>query len=313
MTGLYISDNEEKGMIPRIKYTPSCSDITSTIPKSMSFQRPSQRPAIQQQRPRGRSDSLDYDSESSGSPVIEHRDLKSRMRALMDAANGKSSDNCQNDADKYVNNRAKLREKQEETTKVAATAIENKSRNLNNQINRRTQGKDDEKVDRKAAMEKISQTFGYGEGPKVAQPPLVSAKERQAEKNKQEKSHPSKLSKQNTMPDIGRSPEKKKPSNPTKPKAREVKKTSPVKGVEKWDFSANRNKKKSSPQLNLDSSIDPELDMMLAELEMDDDFKKLNDNDQLTWYDSLIKIHNLFVCVFLRMIILFIDIFIFVG
>ena len=142
MTGLYISDNEEKGMIPRIKYTPSCGDISSTIPKSMSFQRPSQRPAIQQQRPRGRSDSLDYDSESSGSPVIEHRDLKSRMRALMDAANGKSSDNSQNDADKYVNNRAKLREKQEETTKAVSTAIENKSRNLNNQINRRTHGKD---------------------------------------------------------------------------------------------------------------------------------------------------------------------------
>ena len=109
------SDNEEKGMIPRIKYTPSCGDISSTIPKSISFQRPAQRPQQQRQR----ASSLDYDSESSGSPVIEHRDLKSRMRALMDAAHGKSSDNSHNDADKYVNNRAKLREKQEETTKVA--------------------------------------------------------------------------------------------------------------------------------------------------------------------------------------------------
>ena len=287
MTGLYISDNEEKGMIPRIKYTPSCGDISSTIPKSISFQRPAQRPQQQRQR----ASSLDYDSESSGSPVIEHRDLKSRMRALMDAANGKSSDNSHNDADKYVNNRAKLRERQEETTKVAPNVPEHKNRSINTQqliqqVNRRVGGKDDEKVDRKAAMEKISQTFGYGEGPKIAPPPLVSAKERQAEKNKQEKSQPSKLSKQNTMPDIGRSSEKKKPNASSKAKPRDVKKSSPVKGVEKWDFSKMQSKNQSSPPINLDSSIDPELDMMLAELEMDDDFKKLNDNDQLTWYGT---------------------------
>ena len=286
MVGLYISDNEEKGMIPRIKYTPSCGDISSTIPKSMSFQRPAQRPLQQRQR----ENSLDYDSESSGSPVIEHRDLKSRMRALMDAANGKSSDSSQNDADKYVNNRAKLREKEEVVTKPKPTTTENKNRNFNNQINRRVSGKDDEKVDRKAAMEKISQTFGYGEGPKIAPPPLVSAKERQAEKNKQEKPQPSKLGKQNTMPDMRRSPEKKKPAAASKAKPRDVKKSSPVKGVEKWDFSKMQTKNKSSPPINLDSSIDPELDMMLAELEMDDDFKKLNDNDQLTWYRTLFRI-----------------------
>ena len=280
MTGLYISDNEEKGMVPRIKYTPSCSEISSTIPKPMSFQRPSQRP--QHQRPRA--GSLDYDSDCSSSPQIEHRDLKSRMRALMDAANGKTSDDSHNDADKYVNNRAKLREKQEETSKVAPSTADNKNRSSNNQINRRAGGKDDEKVDRKAAMEKISQTFGYGEGPKIAPPPLISAKERQAEKNNQEKSQQSKLNKQNTMPDIGRSQEKKKPNISSKAKARELKKSSPVKGIEKWDFSKSKARNKSSPPLNLDSSIDPELDLMLAELEMDDDFKKLNDNDQLTWY-----------------------------
>ena len=280
MTGLYISDNEEKGMIPRIKYTPSCSEISSTIPKPMSFQRSSQRP--QHQRPRA--GSLDYDSDCSSSPQIEHRDLKSRMRALMDAANGKNADDS-NDADKYVNNRAKLREKQEETNKVTPAAADNKNRSSNNQITRRAGAKDDEKVDRKAAQAKISQTFGYGEGPKIAPPPLVSAKERQAERNKQEKPQQSKLNKQNTMPDIGRSPEKKKPNNLSKAKPRDVKKSSPVKRVDKWDFSKTQARKKSSPPLNLDSSIDPELDLMLAELEMDDDFKKLNDNDQLTWYD----------------------------
>merc|ERR1719489_726054 len=38
---------------------------------------------------------------------------------------------------------------------------------------------------------------------------------------------------------------------------------------------------------SLDESIDPELDAMLAELETDEDFKKLSDNDQLTWLESL--------------------------
>ena len=46
MTGLYISDNEEKGTIPRLKYTPSCGQIASTIPKTV-YQRPSQRPQPQ--------------------------------------------------------------------------------------------------------------------------------------------------------------------------------------------------------------------------------------------------------------------------
>ena len=122
MTGLYLSDNEEKGMIPRFKYTPSCGEITSTIPKSI-YQRPTQKRPQQQ---RGRAGSLDYDSDSSSSPQIEHKDLKSRMRALMDAANGKTNDNSQNDADKYVNNRAKLMEEQEVKTDKVQSAIENK-------------------------------------------------------------------------------------------------------------------------------------------------------------------------------------------
>merc|ERR1711899_596186 len=66
-----------------------------------------------------------------------------------------------------------------------------------------TRRKDDEKVDRKAAMDKISQTFGYGEGTKVKPAPLLTAKERQAEKKEAPKTHTSsKTIKQNTSPDI---------------------------------------------------------------------------------------------------------------
>ena len=282
MTALYLSDKEEKGEIPRIKYTPSCGQISPTIPKS-THQRPtSQRP--QQQQRVVRAGSLDYDSESSGSPQIEHKDLKSRMRALMEAANGKNEEQPQNDADKYVSNRAKLREQQQEQTNKVNSIIENKIKKSTN-ILANGKGKSDEKVDRKAAQLKISQTFGYGEGPKVTQAPLLSAKERQAERKLQEKpQQPAKLMKQNTAPDIQRVQEKKKTNNNSKSKPTSTDKPTNKKGVEKWEFPTK------APKLgggglsgSLDSSIDPELDMMLAELEMDDDFKKLNDNDQLTW------------------------------
>ena len=281
MTGLYISDNEEKGTIPRLKYTPSCGQIASTIPKTV-YQRPAQRPQPQ----RGRAGSLDYDSESSSSPQMEHKDLKSRMRALMEAANGKNTDSSENDADKYVSNRAKLREQAEQASKVVNHSKDNKNKPQSSNFARR---KDDEKVDRKAAMDKISQTFGYGEGTKVKPAPLLTAKERQAEKKEAPKTQTSsKTIKQNTSPDIQeirknhqRNQEKKKvaPKPKMTPKSE---KESGTKGVEKWDF-ASKPAKKTSGLVDLDSSIDPELDLMLAELETDEDFKKLNDNDQLTW------------------------------
>ena len=281
MTGLYLSDNEEKGTVPRIKYTPSCGEITSTIPKSI-YQRPPQQRSQQQ---RGRAGSLDYDSDSSSSPQIEHKDLKSRMRALMEAANGKTNDTSQNDADKYVNNRAKLREKQQEKTDTVQSATENKPKSLN--LNAR---RSDEKVDRKAAMAKISQTFGYGEGPKVTPAPLLTAKERQAERKLQEKPKQSKLVKQNTSPDLldirKRHQEKNSKNSTVKNKPASVETPSNKKCVEKWDFKPTP-PKNGGGLIDLDSSIDPELDLMLAELEMDEDFKKLGDNDQMTWYELL--------------------------
>merc|ERR1712242_304094 len=52
------------------------------------------------------------------------------------------------------------------------------------------------------------------------------------------------------------------------------------------DFAKTKPSKSRMTQ-SLDESIDPELDAMLAELETDEDFKKLSDNDQLTWLESL--------------------------
>merc|ERR1719233_2331928 len=37
----------------------------------------------------------------------------------------------------------------------------------------------------------------------------------------------------------------------------------------------------------LDIEIDPELDMMLAELELDEDFSSLGENEQKAWLESL--------------------------
>merc|ERR1712038_204959 len=102
----------------------------------------------------------------------------------------------------------------------------------------------------------------------------------------QQKPQQSKLLKQNTAPDIQRNQEKKTVNSNTKNRVANTETSSKKKGVEKWDFKPATPKNRGG-LTDLDSSIDPELDVMLAELEMDEDFKKLNDNDQLTWLESL--------------------------
>ena len=66
--------------------------------------------------------------------------------------------------------------------------------------------------------------------------------------------------------------------------------------VKKWDFSANPAAsslssviKNNPPKSKIGGcpDVDPELDGMLAQLEMDEDFMKLSDNDQIAWLESL--------------------------
>jgi hypothetical protein len=94
----------------------------------------------------------------------------------------------------------------------------------------------------------------------------------------------------------------KKPLKPTEPrpkkkiqaaapkpptKTREEPKTK-VKEVKQWDFNKPTNITGPPAARSGESlDVDPELDGMLAKLEMDEDFMKLSDNDQVTWLESL--------------------------
>ena len=64
-----------------------------------------------------------------------------------------------------------------------------------------------------------------------------------------------------------------------------------VPNIQTWDFSNNNNNGMHSSVApiipELDIEIDPELDFLLAELEQDDEFSKLGENDQKAWLESL--------------------------
>ena len=64
--------------------------------------------------------------------------------------------------------------------------------------------------------------------------------------------------------------------------------------MKQWDFSQNNPAASSLSSVTkpkgfggLGQDVDPELDGMLAQLEMDEDFMKLSDNEQITWLESL--------------------------
>ena len=86
----------------------------------------------------------------------------------MEAANGNSGDKGENNVDEYMANRSKILSGAASAVKRAETALRTPSSK-----------QPPAQVDRKQAMAKISQTFGYGENPKEQRPNLVSAKERQ--------------------------------------------------------------------------------------------------------------------------------------
>ena len=94
------------------------------------------------------------------------------MRALMEAANGNSGgDKGENNVDEYMANRSKILS----GAAAASAAVKRAETALKTPSSKQPPAQ----VDRKQAMAKISQTFGYGENPKEQRPNLVSAKERQ--------------------------------------------------------------------------------------------------------------------------------------
>merc|ERR1711874_531078 len=83
-----------------------------------------------------------------------------------------------------------------------------------------------------------------------------------------------------------------KSSKPKRPKSKEPKSRDRecAPNIQTWDFTNNNNKLHSSvapivPELDIE--IDPELDFLLAELEQDEAFSKLCENDQKAWLESL--------------------------
>jgi len=137
-------------------------------------------------------------------------------------------------------------------------------------------------------VRKMSKTFGYGMPSNAEEKPdtLTSEAEKCALLVKSSNNRQSSVNK----------PKRKKSGDGTKkskskpiPREREC-----APNIQTWDFSKtesnNNNGLHSSvapivPELDIE--IDPELDCLLAELEHDDDFSKLGENDQKAWLESL--------------------------
>jgi len=138
-------------------------------------------------------------------------------------------------------------------------------------------------------VRKMSKTFGYGMPSNAETKPdtLTAEAEKCALLVKSSNNRQSNVNK----------PKRKKSGDQTKkskskpiPREREC-----TQNIQTWDFSKtesnnNNNGLHSSvapivPELDIE--IDPELDFLLAELEHDDDFSKLGENDQKAWLESL--------------------------
>jgi len=133
-------------------------------------------------------------------------------------------------------------------------------------------------------VRKMSKTFGYGMPSNAETKPdaITSEAEKCALLVNSSKKRENKANK----PKRRKSGDQAKKSK-SKPMSRE-RESAP--NIQTWDFSNNNNKLHSSvapivPELDIE--IDPELDYLLAELEQDEQFSKLCENDQKAWLESL--------------------------
>ncbi len=158
-------------------------------------------------------------------------------------------------------------------------------------------------------VKKMSRTFGYGmpsnaenktdtlaaEAEKCAL--LVkSSKSRQKNhnnstgNNNNRKSSSGEGHKSNSSSN-NKQPHKSRPSAEARKAAKAASSGSREREVQPWDFGkdAQQQLHSSVAPLNplIDIQIDPELDFLLAELEQDEDFAQLNENEQKTWLESL--------------------------
>jgi len=133
-------------------------------------------------------------------------------------------------------------------------------------------------------VRKMSKTFGYGMPSNAETKPdaITSEAEKCALLVNSSKKRENKANKPKRRKSGDQA---KKPKS--KPMSRE-RESAP--NIQTWDFSNNNNKLHSSvapivPELDIE--IDPELDYLLAELEQDEQFSKLCENDQKAWLESL--------------------------
>ena len=139
-------------------------------------------------------------------------------------------------------------------------------------------------------VRKMSKTFGYGipSNAETKQDTLTSEAEKCALLIKSANNRKNNINKPKRRKSGDK--EQKKSKTKTLPREREP----GTAKVETWDFSKDKKVNKTAlhssvapivPELDID--IDPELDHLLAQLEHDDDFSKLGENEQKAWLESL--------------------------
>jgi hypothetical protein len=160
-------------------------------------------------------------------------------------------------------------------------------------------------------VKKMSRTFGYGM-PSNAEPKtdtlaaeaekcallVKSSKSRQKNhnsttgNNNNRKSSGGEGQKSSNSSSNTKQPHKSRPSAEARKAAKAASSGSREREVQPWDFGKDAQQQQlhsSVAPLNplIDIQIDPELDFLLAELEQDEDFAQLNENEQKTWLESL--------------------------
>ena len=273
MQNLYISDNPGHADLPRNKYIKMRKTTTTTANNAGATRFKLQQQMQQQKNIRAPVKQYSDDDEEEDERICEI-DKRIELRKKMLA-----EEKAQNDPSQYFTNRAKMmKEKNDSTSKSSS-----------------------EKTDRLQAMAKISDTFGYGEvkvnkgrgdvkkdqvGQKAKKPLLVPTPTEPRPKTKKIQA--------------AKEIQLQKKIQATKEIQQKKKSKSAAVGgggggVKPWDFGSTSggsasllsSGKKSSSTSGSGVNVDPELDLMLAKLEVDTDFKEMSENDQIAWLESL--------------------------
>jgi hypothetical protein len=141
-------------------------------------------------------------------------------------------------------------------------------------------------------VKKMSKTFGYGM-PSNAEPKtdtlsaeaekcalLVKSSKHRQKNNQNSGNHSHGQHK-------AKSQHKSRPSAEARKAAKQASNASREREVQPWDFTSQQHSSVAPINPLIDIEIDPELDYLLAELEQDEEFALLNENEQKTWLESL--------------------------